>query len=51
LVCGANYALTIITLAEVEKVAIEQAIEMCQDNIVKAASELGVSPSTLYRKM
>lgn len=42
---------SIITLAEVEKVAIEQAIEMCQDNIVKAASELGVSPSTLYRKM
>ncbi|MFQ3265357.1 MAG: two-component system repressor protein LuxO, partial [Colwellia sp.] len=42
---------SIITLAEVEKVAIEQAIEMCQDNIVKAASELGVSPSTLYKKM
>jgi len=42
---------SIITLAEVEKAAIEQAIELCQDNIVKAASELGVSPSTLYRKM
>jgi two-component system repressor protein LuxO len=42
---------SIITLAEVEKVAIEQAIEMCHDNIVKAASELGVSPSTLYKKM
>jgi len=42
---------SIITLAEVEKEAIEQAIELCEDNIVKAASELGVSPSTLYRKM
>ena len=42
---------SIISLAEVEKAAIEQAIELCQDNIVKAASELGVSPSTLYRKM
>ncbi len=42
---------SILTLAEVEKEAIEKAIELCQDNIVKAASELGVSPSTLYRKM
>ncbi len=42
---------SIITLAEVEKAAIEEAIELCQDNIVKAASKLGVSPSTLYRKM
>ena len=42
---------SIITLAEVEKQAIEQAIDSCQDNIVKAASELGVSPSTLYRKI
>jgi len=41
----------IMTLAEVEKQAIEQAIDLCQDNIVKAASELGVSPSTLYRKI
>ncbi|MCO4800320.1 MAG: sigma-54-dependent Fis family transcriptional regulator, partial [Colwelliaceae bacterium] len=41
----------ILSLAEVEKVAIEQAIEKCQDNIVNAASQLGVSPSTLYRKM
>jgi len=42
---------SITTLAEVEKQAIEQAIEKCEDNIVKAASELGVSPSTLYRKI
>ena len=42
---------SIATLADVEKNAIEQAIELCQDNIVKAASLLGVSPSTLYRKI
>jgi two-component system repressor protein LuxO len=45
---GAN---TILTLAQVERQAIEHAIDICQDNIVKAASELGVSPSTLYRKI
>jgi DNA-binding NtrC family response regulator len=39
------------TLADIEKQAIEGAIERCQDNVVKAASELGVSPSTLYRKI
>lgn len=38
-------------LAEVEKVAIEQAIAVCDDNVVKAAGLLGVSPSTLYRKV
>ena len=41
----------IISLEKVERYAIEQAILVCQDNIVKAASELGVSPSTLYRKI
>ena len=41
----------IISLEKVERQAIEQAIIICQDNIVKAASELGVSPSTLYRKI
>ncbi|PHR85005.1 MAG: transcriptional regulator [Colwellia sp.] len=41
----------IISLEKVERHAIEQAILVCQDNIVKAASELGVSPSTLYRKI
>jgi len=46
-----NSSSAIITLAEVEKKAIEHAIDLCQDNIVKAASELGVSPSTLYRKI
>lgn len=47
-----NYAdAAIMSLADVERNAIEQAILVCQDNIVKAASELGVSPSTLYRKI
>ena len=39
------------SLASVEKAAIENAIAACDDNIVKAASLLRVSPSTLYRKM
>ncbi len=38
-------------LAETEKEAIKQAIELCEGNIVRAASVLEVSPSTLYRKM
>ncbi|NKC17564.1 sigma 54-interacting transcriptional regulator [Pseudoalteromonas galatheae] len=38
-------------LAEVERVAIEQALLVCDDNVVKAASLLEVSPSTLYRKI
>ena len=39
------------SLAEIERRAITKTIDMCQGNIVKAASELEVSPSTLYRKM
>jgi two-component system repressor protein LuxO len=42
---------SIATLVDIERHAIEQAIELCEDNIVKAASKLGVSPSTLYRKI
>lgn len=38
-------------LAEIERRAIERAIASCKDNIVQAASALGVSPSTLYRKI
>jgi two-component system repressor protein LuxO len=38
-------------LAVVEREAIEQAITVCDGNIPKAAVLLGVSPSTLYRKM
>jgi two-component system repressor protein LuxO len=39
------------SLAEVERAAIEQAIAACNDNVVKAAGLLEVSPSTLYRKV
>ncbi|MFT5314113.1 MAG: two-component system repressor protein LuxO [Paraglaciecola sp.] len=39
------------SLAEVEKAAIEHAIAACNDNVVKAASLLEASPSTLYRKI
>ena len=42
---------TIVPLAEVERVAIERAIALCDANVVLAASKLAVSPSTLYRKM
>nr|WP_269783507.1 sigma-54 dependent transcriptional regulator [Marinibactrum halimedae] len=41
----------ILPLAEVEKIAIERAISLCDGNVVKAAGELKVSPSTLYRKI
>ncbi len=34
----------------VEKETIEQAIEMCDGNIPKAAAYLEISPSTIYRK-
>lgn len=42
---------TLLPLSEVEKNYIEQAIQLCDSNVVKAASILGVSPSTLYRKI
>ena len=38
-------------LADVERAAIEQAIAICGENVVKAAGYLEVSPSTLYRKI
>lgn len=44
-------ATQIETLAMVERKAIEQALSYYHDNVVKAATALGVSPSTLYRKM
>lgn len=40
----------IIPLVNVEREAIEQAIEICGGNIPKAAALLEVSPSTIYRK-
>lgn len=39
------------SLAQVERAAIEHAIAACEDNVVKAAGLLEVSPSTLYRKV
>jgi DNA-binding NtrC family response regulator len=40
----------VVPLWQVEKAAIERAIELCAGNIPRAAAFLGVSPSTLYRK-
>jgi len=40
----------IIPLAQVERKAIERAIDFCAGNIPKAAELLDVSPSTIYRK-
>ncbi|WP_075187220.1 sigma-54-dependent transcriptional regulator [Teredinibacter haidensis] len=39
------------SLADVERDYIEYAITHCQGNVVRAASALQVSPSTLYRKI
>ncbi|MCF2856561.1 sigma-54 dependent transcriptional regulator [Pseudoalteromonas sp. SMS1] len=44
-------SINIIPLSEVERFAIEQALQVCEDNVVKAAGLLEVSPSTLYRKI
>lgn len=41
----------ILPLSEIEKDAIEHAIDSCSGNVVKAAAALEVSPSTLYRKL
>ncbi len=38
-------------LWQIEMEAIENAIKACGDNIPRAAKKLGVSPSTLYRKI
>lgn len=40
-----------MTLEQVERLAIEQAIARHSGNIVQAARGLGVSPSTIYRKL
>ena len=39
------------SLADIERQAIEEAIERCNGNITQAANLLEVSPSTIYRKM
>jgi two-component system repressor protein LuxO len=41
----------IIPLSVVERQAIEHAVAHCDGNVVKAAAQLDVSPSTLYRKI
>jgi DNA-binding NtrC family response regulator len=38
-------------LSKIEEQAIKQAIDYCEGNVVRAASLLQVSPSTLYRKV
>ncbi len=40
-----------MSLEQVERLAIEQAIARSSGNIVQAARNLGVSPSTIYRKL
>ncbi|ETD88344.1 sigma-54-dependent transcriptional regulator [Rhodobacter capsulatus] len=40
-----------LTLAEVERAAIEAALTRHEGAVQKAAADLGVSPSTLYRKL
>lgn len=40
----------IVPLWKVERDVIEQAIAACDGNIPKAATRLGISPSTIYRK-
>ncbi|MGG5821726.1 sigma-54-dependent transcriptional regulator [Falsiroseomonas sp. HW251] len=47
---AADAARLIRPLAEIEREAIERAVELCDGNIPKAAAHLGISPSTLYRK-
>jgi len=39
------------SLHEIERNYVERAIDICDGNVVSAASSLGVSPSTLYRKI
>ena len=48
---GAGLDFTGMSLEEVERMAIEQAIARSSGNICKAARGLGVSPSTIYRKL
>ena len=47
----ANVDEEILPLADVERKAIESAIEKCKGNISQAAALLKVNPSTIYRKM
>ena len=44
-------SVVIESLADIERKAIQEAVVYYEDNVVKAAGALGVSPSTLYRKI
>lgn len=46
-----NHTQKIIPLALLERSHIERAVELVNGNITEAATRLGVSPSTLYRKI
>ena len=48
---GANIQTKAYNLEEVEKAALIKAINKHQGNISKAAKELGLGRTTLYRKM
>ena len=39
-----------VSLELIERAAIERTVEICDGNISRAATYLGVSPSTIYRK-
>ncbi|MEP1420565.1 MAG: sigma-54 dependent transcriptional regulator, partial [Erythrobacter sp.] len=47
----AHFDFADMTLDQIERMAIEQAISKTNGNIVQAARSLGVSPSTIYRKL
>jgi len=47
---AATQSMSVRPLWQIEKQAIEQAIEQCEGNIPKAAALLDISPSTIYRK-
>ncbi|MDP2561339.1 sigma-54 dependent transcriptional regulator [Psychrobium sp. 1_MG-2023] len=49
-VSTSGHPASIIPLWQVEKQAIESAIDSCNGNVAKAAALLEVSPSTIYRK-
>ena len=48
---NASQELENLTLDEVEKLMIENALKTHQNNITKVASSLGISRAALYRRM
>ena len=42
---------TLLTLSQLEKDYIQRALEICQRNHTEAARRLGISRSTLWRKL